>query len=77
MITDINRRTRYAPKKELDLWSDLTPFDYSLTHLGKEFNLDARVAKNGDILLQLPMHGNAKDGSDEATVGVRLKKIRH
>lgn len=76
MITDIVNWWKDAPPKYRALWADLEPLEYTFNHLGKQFSMEAWVAKNGDILFELLLKGNGLDGKPGGVAGVRLKRIK-
>jgi hypothetical protein len=59
----------------VQLWADLLPIQYALVHLGKSYNFDVIVAKNGKLLLPIVIDGPAKNGRDAGMMGIWLKKV--
>lgn len=75
MITEITDWTKSASTKNKLTWGDIKKEQYHFNHLGKEYNFEARIAKNGDILLDIVLDGKTKGGGNAGLAGVRLKKI--
>ena len=81
MIGEIVNWTRGIPHEYVEVWNDVKPLQYTFLHLGKLYNFDTRVAKNGDIFIMVTVEGIVKDRGKNvdtkggADVGIRLKRI--
>ncbi|MDM5177976.1 hypothetical protein PO883_12320 [Massilia sp. DJPM01] len=57
-------------------WPDVVPVEYRLVDLSKTHNVDAWVARNGDLIFPIYIDGKSKNGSNFGMLGVRLKRER-
>ncbi|CUI05986.1 hypothetical protein BN2497_6749 [Janthinobacterium sp. CG23_2] len=57
-------------------WPDVAPVEYRLVDLSKTHNVDAWVARNGDLIFPIYIDGKSKNGTNFGMLGVRLKRER-
>ncbi|ATQ73123.1 hypothetical protein CR152_00320 [Massilia violaceinigra] len=75
MIVDIVK-WKGIDRYETRSWPDVTPVEYRLVDLSKTHNIDAWVARNGDLIFPIYIDGKSKNGSNFGILGVRLKRMR-
>ncbi|MES2259984.1 MAG: hypothetical protein V4724_15785 [Pseudomonadota bacterium] len=75
MITEIEKWETHLVERR-KTWADIKPIEYTFVHLGKSYNFNVWVAKNGDIVIPLVITGKIKGGGEATNMGIRLKRIK-